>query len=100
MEGGGVSLGSLSQTQSVSEENKACRWNWTLVFLTHKRQLHHGMTTQQKPQVFFPETPDKPQLAEHLLTKNRGNAAPLHQLLPVTLLLEPALFSLQGRKLG
>lgn len=99
MEGGKkFSLGSLSKRQS--EENKACRWNWTLVFLTHKRQLHHGMTSPQKPQVFFPETPDKPQLAEHLLTKNRGNAAPLHQLLPVTLLLEPALFSLQGRKLG
>lgn len=44
-----------------------------------------GLTATQKPQVFFLEKPDKPQLAERLLTKNQGNAAPLHHLLPVTL---------------
>lgn len=37
-----------------------------------------GLTAAQKPQVFFPETPDKPQLAERLLTKNQDNGAPLH----------------------
>lgn len=44
-----------------------------------------GLTAAQKPQVFSPQTPDKPQLAERLLTKNQGNAAPLHHLLPITL---------------
>lgn len=44
-----------------------------------------GLTATQKPQVFFLEKPDKPQLAERLLTKNQGNTAPLHHLLPVTL---------------
>lgn len=36
------------------------------------------LTAAQKPQVFFPEIPGKPQLAEHLLTKNQDNGAPLH----------------------
>ena len=43
-----------------------------------------GPMAAQKPQVFSPETPDKPQLAlECPLTKNQGDAAPLHHLLPV-----------------
>lgn len=53
-----------------------------------------GLTAAQKPQVFFPETPDKPQLAERLLTKNQGNAGPLQHLLPVTLYLNLAPLSL------
>ena len=53
-----------------------------------------ALTASQKPQVFFPETPDKPQLAERLLTKNQGHTAPLHHLLPVTLYLNLALLSL------
>lgn len=56
--------------------------------------FHHGTDGCTKPQVFFPETPDKLQLAERLLTKNQGNATPLHHLLPVTLYLHLAPLSL------
>lgn len=59
------------------------------------------MTAEQKPEVFFPptETPDKPQLAQHLLTKSKPKAALLHQLLPVRLhlKLDPLLLTLKKR---
>lgn len=72
-----------------------------LLILTKGRVCSSSLSWDWRPhkslRCFSSGKPDKPQLAERLLTKNQGNAAPLHHLLPVTLHLNLPPLSPGGR---